>query len=150
VTELAGFARPTLYREIEGFEIPPHPGTRKKVVAMHLNLPSDSTQLDLGAALYRRRWPAWPFADWRTRFEKVKQFEFRPNSGHAFVISNSLFKQSWHGRELLTHGAGVRNTLHNTFYESPRDEFGDYLIPTRQRETLETWNPDWGTRYEMR
>jgi hypothetical protein len=127
VGQLAGFARPTLYRETAGFEIPPHPDTRKKVVTMHLYLPADDSQLDLGTALYRRKRFAWPFGTWHHRFEKVKQFAFQPNSGYAFVVNNALTKQSWHGREKLPGDAGVRNTLLNTFYESPRPDFGGYL-----------------------
>ncbi|MBA4187441.1 MAG: hypothetical protein C0467_05415 [Planctomycetaceae bacterium] len=127
VPDLAGYARPTLYRETEGFEIPPHPDTRKKVVTMHLYLPEDQTQIGLGTALYRRRPLALPLGDWRRRFEVVKQFEFRPNSGYAFVVNNTLGKRSWHGRERLPDGAGVRNTLLNTFYDTPRDGFNSYL-----------------------
>lgn len=120
---LAGYSRPTLYRETEGFEIPPHPDTRKKVVTMHLYLPADRNQLDLGTALYRRRLLAWPFGSWHARFDKVKQFPFQPNSGYAFVVNNKISRKSWHGREKLPAGAGVRNTLLNTFYESARDGF---------------------------
>ena len=123
---LAGYARPTLYRETEGFEIPPHPDTRKKVVTMHLYFPADRGQLELGTALYRRKFPVLPFGDWHGRFEKVKQFPFQPNSGYAFVVNNTLTKKSWHGREQLPPGAGVRNTLLNTYYETPRDGFGGY------------------------
>jgi hypothetical protein len=127
VPDLAGYSRPTLYRETEGFEIPPHPDTRKKVVTMHLYFPADRTQLDLGTALYRRKRISLPFGDWRGRFEKVKQFAFQPNSGYAFVVNNTFTKKSWHGREELPPGAGVRNTLLNTYYETPRDGFGGYL-----------------------
>jgi len=126
VGELAGFARPTLYRETEGFEIPPHPDTRKKVVTMHLYLPADSSQLDLGTALYQRKLVAWPFGTWHHRFTKVKQFAFQPNSGYAFVVNNTLTRKSWHGREKLPAGAGVRNTLLNTFYDTPREGFASY------------------------
>jgi hypothetical protein len=127
VPGLSGYSRPTLYRETEGFEIPPHPDTRKKIVTMHLYFPSDRSQLDMGTALYRRRLLAVPFGNWRGRFEKVKQFPFQPNSGYAFVVNNTLTRKSWHGREQLPPGAGVRNTLLNTFYETPRDGFGGYL-----------------------
>jgi hypothetical protein len=130
VGELAGYSRPTLYRETDGFEIPPHPDTRKKVVTMQLYLPADHSQLDLGTALYQRKLLAWPFAGWKQRFEKVKQFSFQPNSGYAFVVNNTLTKKSWHGREKLPHGAGVRNTLLATFYDSPRQEFSGYLVQT--------------------
>jgi hypothetical protein len=123
VPELAGFSRPTLFREIDGFEIAPHPDTRKKVVTMHLYLPADDSQLDLGTALYRRRLTAWPFGPWHKRFVKVKQFPFQPNSGYAFVVNNTFTRKSWHGRERLRDGAGVRNTLLNTFYEEPREGF---------------------------
>ena len=124
---LKGHSRPTLYRETEGFEIPPHPDTRKKVVTMHLYLPEDLSQRELGTALYKRRPLALPLGGWRHRFAKVKQFDFRPNSGYAFVVNNTLTKKSWHGREELPPGAGVRNTLLNTFYETPRDGYSGYL-----------------------
>jgi hypothetical protein len=120
---LPGFAMPTLYREVEGFEIPPHPDTRKKVVTMHLYLPRDRSQLNLGTALYRKRLLAWPFGTWHHRFVKVKQFPFQPNSGYAFVVNNTVTKKSWHGREKLPAGAGVRNTLLTTFYEKPKEGF---------------------------
>ncbi len=123
---LSGYSRPTLYRETEGFEIPPHPDTRKKIVTMHLYFPADRSQLDLGTALYRRK-RLVPVGNWRRRFAKVKQFPFQPNSGYAFVVNNTLAKKSWHGREQLPAGAGVRNTLLSTYYETPRDGFGGYL-----------------------
>jgi hypothetical protein len=123
---LPGYSRPTLYRETDGFEIPPHPDTRKKVVTMHLYLPADRSQLDLGTALYRRKLLAWPFAGWRNRFDKVKQFAFQPNSGYAFVVNNKITRKSWHGREQLPPGSGVRNTLLNTYYETAREGFFGY------------------------
>jgi hypothetical protein len=126
VANLNGYSRPTLFRETDGFEIPPHTDTRRKIVTMHLYLPADHSQMDLGTALYRRRLLAWPFGHWQRRFAKVKQFPFLPNSGYAFVVNNSLRKQSWHGRERLPQGSGVRNTLLNTFYETPREAFTGY------------------------
>lgn len=123
VKDLPGYAMPTLYREVDGFEIPPHPDTRKKVVTMHLYFPRDRSQLNLGTALYRKKLINWPFGTWHKRFIKVKQFPFQPNSGYAFVVNNTLTKKSWHGREMLPPGAGVRNTLLTTFYEKPKRGF---------------------------
>ncbi len=120
---LAGYARPTLYRETDGYEIAPHPDTRRKVVTMQIYLPADNSQLALGTALYRRRILALPIGSWHHRFAKVKQFPFAPNSGYAFVVNNALRKKSWHGREELPPGSGVRNTLLNTFYDTPKAVF---------------------------
>ena len=124
VHELAGHARPTLYRDVEGFELPPHPDTPKKVVTMHLYLPADLSQIYLGTALYRRTPGSSDAGD---RFTAAKMVEFRPNSGYAFVVNNSGTRQSWHGREPLPAGAGVRNSLLNTFYSEPRQGYADYL-----------------------
>ena len=127
VPDLAGHARPTLYRDIEGFEIPAHPDTLKKVVTMHLYLPTDLSQLHLGTALYRRNSNPLSKSDWLSGFTKIKQFAFRPNSGYAFVVTGNGPRQSWHGCERLPPGAGVRNTLLNTFYADPRSGYSGYL-----------------------
>jgi hypothetical protein len=127
VPDLAGHPRPTLYREIEGYELPPHPDTLKKVVTMHLYLPVDLSQISLGTALHRREPGPFSGGGRQGSFTLVRQFEFKPNSGYAFVVNNSASRQSWHGRELLPAGAGVRNTLLNTYYSEPRDGYSGYL-----------------------
>lgn len=118
VPDLPGHPRPTLYRDTDGFELPPHPDTLKKVVTMHLYLPPDLTQRHLGTTLYRRA---------GSGFEAVRRLEFRPNSGYAFAVSDGPGRQSWHGCERLPAGSGARNTLLNTFYADPRDEYAGYL-----------------------
>lgn len=120
VSDLPGHPRPTLYRDTDGFELPPHPDTLKKVVTMHLYLPADLTQRHLGTTLYRRA-----AGD---GFEAVRRLEFRPNSGYAFAVSDGPGRQSWHGCERLPAGSGARNTLLNTYYADPRDEYAGYLI----------------------
>jgi hypothetical protein len=60
---------------------------------------------------------------WHGRFQKVKQFPFAPNSGYAFVVSNSLRRKSWHGREVLPPGAGVRNSLLNLYFATNEREY---------------------------
>jgi hypothetical protein len=127
VPDLAGHPRPTLYRDVEGFEIPPHPDTLKKVVTMHLFFPADLSQIHLGTALYRRKPGPLSKGDLQDSFTVARQFEFRPNSGYAFVVNDSASRQSWHGRERLPAGSGVRNTLLNTFYSEPRPGYSGYL-----------------------
>ena len=74
-------------------------------------------QLELGTAVYKRRFHSLKgLYSWHGRFEKVKQFVFPPNSGYAFAVSNSWHKKSWHGRETLPAGSGVRNTLLTIYF----------------------------------
>jgi hypothetical protein len=127
VPGLAGHPRPTLYRDIEGYELPPHPDTLKKVATMHLYLPADLSQIHLGTTLYRRKPGPLSKSDWHANFTVARQFEFRPNSGYAFVVNDSASRQSWHGCERLPAGAGVRNTLLNTFYAESRQGYSGYL-----------------------
>ena len=120
VDRLTSFTKPSLFRDLEGYEIPPHPDGRTKIVTMQLYLPVDYSQLELGTAVYRRRFKSISgIYSWHGRFEKVKQFLFQPNSGYAFAVSNSLGKKSWHGREEIPAGSGVRNSLLNLFFATP-------------------------------
>ena len=127
VPDLAGHTRPTLYRDVEGYALPPHPDTLKKVVTMHLYLPADLSQIHLGTALYRREPSAGRVGDRWSGFTVARRFEFRPNTGYAFVVNDGPSRQSWHGREPIPDGSGVRNTLLNTFYSEPRHGYSGYL-----------------------
>jgi hypothetical protein len=124
VEKIVTFCKPSLMRDLEGYEIPPHPDGRAKVVTMQLYLPRDRSQLGLGTALYKRRLTSLKgLFSWHGRFQKVKQFAFAPNSGYAFVVSNSLRRKSWHGREKLPPGAGVRNTILNLYFASNERDY---------------------------
>ncbi len=124
VDKIVTFCKPSLLRDLEGYEIPPHPDGRAKVVTMQLYLPRDRTQLGLGTALYKRKLTSLKgLFSWHGRFQKVKQFAFAPNSGYAFVVSNSLRRKSWHGREKLPAGAGVRNSILNLFFANDEREY---------------------------
>jgi hypothetical protein len=117
VPKITSFCKASLFRDLDGYEIAPHPDGRAKIVTMQLYLPRDRTQLELGTALYKRRFKSLSgIYSWHGRFEKVKQFIFQPNSGYAFAVSNSWNKKSWHGRESLPEGCGVRNTLLNIYF----------------------------------
>jgi hypothetical protein len=124
VDKIVTFCKPSLMRDLEGYEIPPHPDGRAKVVTMQLYLPRDNSQLGLGTALYKRRLTSLKgLFSWHGRFQKVKQFPFAPNSGYAFVVSNSLRRKSWHGREKLPAGAGVRNSILNLYFANDEREY---------------------------
>ncbi len=116
-TKITTFSKPSLFRDLDGYEIAPHPDGRAKIVTMQFYLPRDRSQLDLGTALYKWRLKSLKgLYSWHGRFQKVKQFVFQPNSGYAFAVSNSLRKKSWHGRESLPEGSGERNTLLNIYF----------------------------------
>ena len=124
VEKIVTFSKPSLMRDLEGYEIPPHPDGRAKVVTMQLYLPCDRLQLGLGTALYKRRLTSLRgLFSWHGRFQKVKQFPFAPNSGYAFVVSNSMRRKSWHGREKLPAGAGVRNSILNLYFANNEREY---------------------------
>jgi hypothetical protein len=48
--------------------------------------------------------------------EKVEQLAFEPRAGYAFAVT----RRSWHGRETIPLGAGVRNSLLLFYYDDPR------------------------------
>jgi hypothetical protein len=120
VEQIVSYTRPSLFRDLEGYEIAPHPDGRAKIVTMQLYIPANRTQLHLGTAVYKRRFKSLQgLYSWHGRFDKVKQFLFQPNSGYAFAVSNSLGKKSWHGREQIPPGSGVRNSILNIFFADP-------------------------------
>jgi hypothetical protein len=117
VERIISYTRPSLFRDLEGYEIAPHPDGRAKIVTMQFYVPASRNQLHLGTAVYKRRFKSLHgLYSWHGRFEKVKQFLFQPNSGYAFAVSNSLGKKSWHGREQIPPGSGVRNSILNIFF----------------------------------
>ena len=117
--ELRLVAKPVVYRDVDGYEIKPHPDARKKVVTMQLYCPPDETQKELGTTLYKAsaRGLLHPSS---YGLEPVKTLPFLPNVGYAFVVLkayHSLFGMSWHGRpKIKTTVSRPRISLLNTFY----------------------------------
>ena len=110
-------AKPVIYRDRDGYQIKPHPDTRKKVVTMQLYCPPDASQEALGTTLYRASLKGL-FHVGSYCLEPVKTIPFLPNVGYAFVVlkaNHSLSKMSWHGRPAIETDS-PRVSILNTFY----------------------------------
>ena len=110
-------AKPVVYRDRDGYQIKPHPDTRKKVVTMQLYCPTDSSQEALGTTLYRASLKGL-FHVGTYCLEPVKTLPFLPNVGYAFVVLkayHSLTRMSWHGRPPIKADQ-PRISILNTFY----------------------------------
>src|SRR6266851_6783090 len=92
-------AKPVVYRDRDGYQIKPHPDTRKKVVSMQLYCPADTGQQALGTTLYQASLKGLMHVG-SYCLEPVKTIPFLPNVGYAFVVLkayHSLTKMSWCG-----------------------------------------------------
>src|SRR6185437_9167607 len=110
-------AKPVVYRDSDGYQIKPHPDTRKKVVTMQLYCPTDASQEALGTTLYQASLKGLMHVG-SYCLEPVKTLPFLPNVGYAFVVLkayHSLTKMSWHGRPAIKADQ-PRITILNTFY----------------------------------
>ena len=115
VPELVGYPRGVLFRDTDEYRIKPHPDGKSRIVTMMFYLPQDLAQEDLGTSLYVKNAPFRRLVS--GKFTEVKRFPYRPNSGMAFVINRRPDRTSWHGRELLPPGSGVRNSILTQFRE---------------------------------
>jgi len=117
IDDLRLVAKPVIYRDRDGYQIKPHPDTRKKVVTMQLYCPADASQQALGTTLYRASLKGL-FHVGSYCLEPVKTIPFLPNVGYAFVVlkaNHSLSKMSWHGRPAIETDR-PRISILNTFY----------------------------------
>ena len=119
LSQIEAYPKPTIVRDVGGYQIPPHPDKKKKIVTLQFYLPEDCSQQDLGTALYKRKFSLGGLLPFKRQFEKVKQFSFLPNSGYGFSVS----RKSWHGRELITMTSGVRNSLLLIYYTDPDNSY---------------------------
>ena len=109
VPDIQAYPRAVLMRDTEGYRIKPHPDGTNRIVTMLYYLPRDRSQEDLGTSVYvRQPWTKRMFGE---KFKEVERFPFRPNSSCAFVVNRLPEKTSWHGRELVSADAGVRNLI---------------------------------------
>ncbi|WP_417848780.1 hypothetical protein [Thalassoglobus sp.] len=124
VENVTAYPKTEIYHEKSGYSIKPHPDTRKKVVTMQIALPTDDSQSHLGTEFYRLS-PLGLLSK-PVGFTKVMTTPFQPNSGYAFVVLNTKFKRSWHGRSELEENSGERNSLLHLYYGDV--ENGDHEV----------------------
>lgn len=117
--QLRTVPRPVIYKDNDGYQIKPHPDTRRKVITMQLYCPPDERQVELGTTLYKASLKGVlnPGAYF---LEPVKTFPFVPNVGYAFVVLkayHTLTRMSWHGRPRIDVPVDrPRMSILNTFY----------------------------------
>ena len=122
--DLTLVAKPVVYVDRDGYQIKPHPDTRKKVVTMQLYCPADDSQEALGTTLYQASLKGL-FHVGSYCLEPVKTIPFLPNVGYAFVVLkayHTLTRMSWHGRPQI-HTDRDRVTILNTFYVNEKVGF---------------------------
>ncbi|MFQ5626660.1 MAG: hypothetical protein ACE5FM_08420 [Methyloligellaceae bacterium] len=117
VPDIKTYPRAVLFRDTDEYRIKPHPDGESRIVTMMYYLPRDLSQEDLGTSLYVKQPPLKRL--FGEKFKEVKRFPFRPNCGYAFVVNRLPERTSWHGRELLEPGCGVRNTILTQFRTDP-------------------------------
>lgn len=102
---VTGHAFATLIRDTVGYKIGVHPDWDMKVITMQFYLPEDCSQEHLGTDIYD------------ANKNHVRRLPFIPNSGYAFVRSDTSF----HAVEPLP--LTVRNSLYLTFNREPWNEY---------------------------
>lgn len=110
--EIEAYSRPALNRDVSGYKILPHPDTKAKVMSGLIYFPRSDAQRGLGTSLYA---PALRIPGMRPRFRNVKTVPFQANAGLVFAVT----KRSFHGREPLPEGCGVRDYFALTYYNDP-------------------------------
>jgi len=109
---IEAYSRPALNRDVSGYKILPHPDTKAKIMSGLIYFPRADAQRGLGTSLYT---PAVRIPGLRPRFRNVKTVPFQANCGLVFAVT----KRSFHGREPLPEGCGVRDYLALTYYDDP-------------------------------
>ena len=114
--------QPVLYADLDGYEIKPHPDTRRKVLTMLVYMAEDDSRPELGTTVYKLS-PLGVFA-WKTYgLVKEKASLYLPNTGFAFVVihpAHNFLRTSWHGRAAIAvDNAKPRRTILNAYYAKP-------------------------------
>lgn len=110
--QIEAWSRPALNRDVSGYKILPHPDTKAKVLSGLIYFPRTDGQRGLGTSLYVKQ---LKIPGLRPGFRLVETVPFQANCGLVFAVT----KRSFHGREPLPEGCGVRDYLALTYYNDP-------------------------------
>lgn len=111
-----------LVRDFEEYHLKPHPDGQPRVVTVMFYLPDDDSRPDLGTSLYREKSLINRLLG--GRFEEVGRFPYLPNSVGVFAVNDAPGRTSWHGRELITGPAVVRDSIILSYLSERRPDFG--------------------------
>ena len=95
---------PILTRDIPGYSIAPHTDTRWKGITVHLYLPPDDSNADVGTIFHE------VLPDGTLR--KKTQMRFAPNSGYAFAVGSD----TWHSADPVHAGVKTRDSILLTYF----------------------------------
>jgi hypothetical protein len=109
VLEQQAYPNVMLIRDYQDYRLKPHPDGQPRVVTMQFYLPSDAAPDNLGTSVYVKR--PFPHRLVGRKFREVKRFPFRPNSAYAIAVNDCPERQSYHGRELITAGHTIRDSI---------------------------------------
>jgi len=109
VEDADAWVQAMLVRDIEDYRIKPHTDGFPRVVTLMFYLPEDDSRLDLGTSVYVDKGRVMGLAG--KRFKEVDRFPFRRNSAGVFAVNDLPQRRSFHGRELISQGSGVRNSI---------------------------------------
>jgi hypothetical protein len=130
--DIEAFPRPMLFRETEGYSIAPHPDTRRKLATVQIALTDDPAQSNLGTSMYRLSVNPKDLLQTPRGFKEVKKYPFTGHSMFAFSVVNTVTMRSWHGRETLPAGCGIRNTLLQVYYADVKDANPEVLAEMKE------------------
>lgn len=119
---------PHLYRDLSGFELPPHTDIIEKAITLGWYLPADESYPDSGLGLFTKNDGA---------FIRTKIIEYKPNKAFAFLRSSN----SWHGANHKISDSYERNSLFITFYHEKASRNGKLIIndPNVERKEIELY-----------
>tara|TARA_B100000965_G_scaffold403013_1_gene430229 strand:- start:492 stop:1187 length:696 start_codon:yes stop_codon:yes gene_type:complete len=116
---------PHLYRDLSGFQLPPHTDIPEKTITFGFYLPKDDRFEASGLDLFEQA---------GSSFSPIKKIKYLPNTAFAFLRSG----KSWHGASHKPECIYERNSLFVTFYNKSNTIEGKICVndPNMDRRAI--------------